>query len=221
MCWYQTSRLPSPQSHTRLTAKQAHYQNFICSAKPFLTSSFQWYIPVHDPSGHLKAKCGSWGCSMGQREGVGSVPRGVGKAWLRQQGPKQVSVSSGAQQSRRQSPGLSLPHPKIRIYPAPASASDTGGTSSSEKNKDLFCGSTFTSEFFPPGPPAHLLLGKGGSREQLNTLAGGAGEKGGAGLWEEQGSSKSRLQQTMSQFNLNLTASHIRKAVGKQERRGD
>lgn len=158
---------------------------------------------------------------MGQREGVGSVPRGVGKAWLRRQGPKQVSVSSGAQQSRRQSPGLSLPHPKIRIYPAPASASDTGGTSSSEKNKDLFCGSTFTSEFFPPGPPEHLLLGKGGSREQLNTLAGGAGEKGGAGLWEEQGSSKSWLQQTMSPFNLNLTASHIRKAVGKQERRGD
>lgn len=42
-------------------------------------------------------------------------------------------------------------------------------------------------------------------------------------LWEEQGSrgSKSCLQQTMSQFNLNLTASDIRKAAGKQERRGD
>lgn len=32
--------------------------------------------------------------------------------------------------------------------------------------------------------------------------------------------SKSWLQQTMSHFNLNLTASDIRKAVQKQERRG-
>lgn len=92
MCWYQTSRLSSPQSLTCLTAKQAHHQNFICSAKTFLTSSFQWYILVQAPSGHLKAKCGSWECSMGQRKGVGSVPRRVGKAWLRQQGPKQAGL---------------------------------------------------------------------------------------------------------------------------------
>lgn len=223
MCWYQTSRLSSPQSHTCLTAKQAHHQNFICSAKTFLTSSFQWYILVQAPSGHLKAKCGSWECSMGQRKGVGSVPRRVGKAWLRQQGPKQAGLCfSFLWGSTKQ---------KVEPWAIPATSQNqdiastskspcqhlpqhltTWGTSSSDKNRDLLCGSTFTSEFFPPGPPAHLLLGKGGSREQLNTLAGGAGEKGGAGLWEEQGSSKSWLQQTMSQFNLNLTASHIRKA---------
>lgn len=35
-----------------------------------------------------RAKGGSWGCSMGHRDGEGSVPRGGGKAWLGQQRPK-------------------------------------------------------------------------------------------------------------------------------------
>lgn len=113
--------LPSHQSHTCPKAKP----NFICSAKPFFTASSQCYSLIHNP----KAQWGSWGCPKGQREGVGSVPRGVGKTRLRQQRPKPAwalfQFPLGAQGSRRQSPGLSYKSgyihlkSKIRIYPAP------------------------------------------------------------------------------------------------------
>lgn len=79
---------PAPRLTPALKLSRLHCQNFTCSAKPFLTASSQWCIPIQDPSGHPKAPCGSWGCPMAQRDGVGSVSRGVGKAWLRQQGPK-------------------------------------------------------------------------------------------------------------------------------------
>lgn len=167
-CCHQTSPVSSPQSHSCL---KAHDQSFICSAKPFLPSSFQRCILIQDPSGHARAKCGSWGCSLGHREGVGSVPRGVGKARLGQQGPKPAWVVFQFPLGLNKAEGRALGCP----CHTPKSGSESTSKSPGQhllqgthpalrKNRDLFCGSTFMSELFPPDPAAHLFLGKGGSQ---------------------------------------------------------
>lgn len=133
---------------------------------------------------------------MGHREGVGSV---LALPCLRQQGPKQPGLNFSflwGSTKQRAEPWAIPATPQNKDLSSTSKSPDTGDTSSSEKNRDLFCGSTFTSEFFPPDPPAHLALGNGGSREQLGSR--GAGEKG--MFWEEQGSS--RLQELPTADNV-------------------
>lgn len=68
-------------------------------------------------------------------------------------------------------------------------------------------------------PPSWSVPGEMGVKEAAEQPGWGSCREGDAlgGAGQQQ----SWLQQTMSQFNLNLTASDVRKAAGKQERRGD
>lgn len=156
---------------------------------------------------------------------MGSVHGWIGKAWPRHQREQNrlgyTSVSSGAQCIPKAEPCSITATPQNKGTPSTSRSPLSATVLASDR------GNTVTSEFFPSDPPAHLLLGKERSREQLNNQAGGHGEletgdASGAAVQQHQSAagSKSWLQQTMSQFNLNLTASDRRKAVRKQEKRG-
>lgn len=97
--------------------------------------------------------------------------RWIGKAWLRHRSEQNrlgyTSISFEAQHIQKaELCGIIAIPPKKDIYSISKSPLSAIVLASDR-------GNTFTSEFFPSDPPAHLLLGKERSREQLNNLAGG------------------------------------------------
>lgn len=138
---------------------------------------------------------------MAQREGVGSVPRGAGKVWLRQQGPKPAWLLFQFPLGLNKAEGRALgyPYQKIRRYPAPlgllVSASDTGTHPALRKTGICF-GSTFISEFFPPDPPAQICSWGRGDRGRAEQPGWGSCREGdalgGAGQQQAPGAGYSR-----------------------------
>lgn len=137
---------------------------------------------------------------------------------------------------RRQSSVVSLPYPKIMIYPAslshPCKQLSQHLTEGTNLPLSKAEGSVLWEHIYlwvlPFWSSSTSAAGEGKIKRAAeqpgwgNAVSWRKGDALGGAVQQHNSAaaSKSWLQQTMSQFNLNLTASDVRKAVRKQQRRG-